>query len=173
MLTILICLITAQNAVAEYTLKSDSIVRHKLSNRILALTSDTPTFNNMTAINTDRGIVIVDTTPSPAVAKQLRDIIEDEFGTHPIACTINTHHHWDHFFGNQVFADSTIIAHERALEQMRGLIPESGHVAPWLEHGPVEPRRAELGGLEAGSQKAAKLQKEIEANLERKYHPGE
>jgi cyclase len=165
-LTILICLITARYAVAEETLKSDSIVRHKLSDRILVLTSDTPTFNNMTAINTNRGIVIIDTTPSPAVAKQLRDIIEDEFGTHSVAYTINTHHHWDHFFGNQVFADSTIIAHERAPEQMRGLIPESGHVAPWLKRGPVEPRRSELEGLEAGSEKAVKLQKEIDWFLE-------
>jgi glyoxylase-like metal-dependent hydrolase (beta-lactamase superfamily II) len=144
----------------------DSIVRYRLSDRILVLTSNTPTFNNVTAINTDRGIVVIDTTPSPADARQLRTLIEKEFGTDTIRYTINTHHHWDHFFGNQVFADSTIIAHEKAPEQMRGLIPESGHVAPWLKHDPVEPRQVELAGLEVGSEKAVQLQNEIDWFLE-------
>jgi cyclase len=132
----------------------------------LVLTSDTPTFNNVTAINTDRGVVIVDTTPSPAVARQVRTLVETEFGTDKVAYTINTHHHWDHFFGNQVFADSTIIAHEKAPDQMRSMIPESGHVAPWLKHDPVEARQTELDGLEAGSDKAVRLRKEIDWFLE-------
>ena len=133
--TLLLSQITTPEAAAEEQDSADSIVRHKLSDRILVLTSDTPTFNNVTAINTDRGVVIVDTSPSPAVARQLRTLIETEFGTDNVAYTINTHHHWDHFFGNQVFADSTIIAHEKEPYQMRSMIPESGHVAPWIKHG--------------------------------------
>ena len=46
--------------------------RHKLSDRILVLTSDTPTFNNVTAISTDKGIVVVDITLSPATAARLQ-----------------------------------------------------------------------------------------------------
>jgi cyclase len=159
---ILLFLTTGTGAIAQVTVSSDSIAQHKLSERVLVLTSDTPTFNNVTAINTERGVVVVDTTPSPADATEVRNLIEAEFETDSITYTINTHHHWDHFFGNQVFSDSTIIAHTRAPERMRGIIPESGHVAPWLKQGPVESRKAELDGIDAGSEKALTLQKEID-----------
>jgi metal-dependent hydrolase (beta-lactamase superfamily II) len=34
-------------------------------------------------------------------------------------CVINTHHHWDHTFGNQVFADAKIIGHVLCSEDMQ------------------------------------------------------
>jgi cyclase len=51
----------------------------------------------------DSGIGVAEATPLRAAAQQLR-----KEGT---LCLFNTHPHGDHVYGNQVFADSPIIAH--------------------------------------------------------------
>jgi len=134
---------------------------HRLSERVLVLTSDTPTFNNVTAIATQKGIVVVDTTPSPETASQLRRVIEETFGRSDFVYTINTHHHVDHFFGNQAFADTMVIAHDRAPQRMRDLIPETGHPAPWLKGSAVDDRKTELSELDPESERAGELRREI------------
>ena len=73
------------------------------------------------------GITVVDTGGSPAEAKEiLRDVAED-FAL-PIVAAVNTHAHYDHTFGNQVFAaqDIPIYGHQ--------LIPRhfAQHEAPRL-----------------------------------------
>lgn len=35
------------------------------------------------------------------------------FTRHPVLHLVNTHHHWDHTFGNASFPSSTIVGHER------------------------------------------------------------
>src|SRR3984957_9600659 len=46
----------------------------------------------------------------------------------PVRTLVNTHHHPDHTAGNGLFADTTIVAHERARDEMRilGLPRNSG-----------------------------------------------
>ena len=88
---------------------------------------------NMTAIASERGIVVVDTTCSPVTATRMRRIIEREFGRSDFVYVVNTHHHWDHFFGNQAFKGAVFIGHQNLPARMRREVPPEGHPAPWLK----------------------------------------
>jgi glyoxylase-like metal-dependent hydrolase (beta-lactamase superfamily II) len=70
------------------------------------------TGSNNVAIVGDRDVLVVDTGTSPAAA---RSFIEDlkVVTTKPIRYVVNTHFHYDHTDGNQVYAGKAdIIAHE-------------------------------------------------------------
>jgi cyclase len=134
---------------------------HRLSKRVLVLTADNPSFNNLTAISTEKGIVVIDTTTSPALAARLRSIVVRELGRDDFIYTINTHHHWDHVFGNQAFRETTIISHARTPAMIRESIPLKGHPAPWLTKAPVAQRRAQLQGLDSDSKVAKQLETDI------------
>ena len=60
-------------------------------------------------IVTEEGVLVVDTGPSLRYGEQLRTLIA-EVTDQPIKLVLNTHHHPDHFFGNQAFADVPIAA---------------------------------------------------------------
>jgi glyoxylase-like metal-dependent hydrolase (beta-lactamase superfamily II) len=72
---------------------------------------------NVTAIGSDRGLVVVDTHGSTAAG---RTVIGDlrRLGAGPVAAVVNTHWHWDHSFGNAAFREAfpsvPIHAHEEA-----------------------------------------------------------
>jgi glyoxylase-like metal-dependent hydrolase (beta-lactamase superfamily II) len=134
---------------------------HRLGKRVLVLTADNPSFNNLTAVSTEKGIVVIDTTTSPALAAKLKAIVARELGRDDFIYTINTHHHWDHVFGNQAFKETTIISHARTPENIRKSIPPEGHPAPWLTKAPVDQRRAQLQSLDPKSKTAKRLEKEI------------
>jgi cyclase len=65
---------------------------------------------------TERGVIVVDTLDSPARGRQLAITIDGIVGK-PILFVINTHHHYDHIMGNQVF-DAPVIAHHTLTEQL-------------------------------------------------------
>ncbi len=54
-----------------------------------------------------QGATVIDTRNNPAEAQELREDVSSEFGL-PIAAVVNTHAHYDHCFGNQVFAAAGI-----------------------------------------------------------------
>jgi glyoxylase-like metal-dependent hydrolase (beta-lactamase superfamily II) len=86
----------------------------RLSDRVAVFhTSAGSEPTNAIAIRSQKGIVVVDTERSPAFAAAIRRAVENEFSGE-IAYLIDTHGHADHTYGNQVFADATIIAHENA-----------------------------------------------------------
>jgi glyoxylase-like metal-dependent hydrolase (beta-lactamase superfamily II) len=94
----------------------------RLSDRVIVLSRLN---TNVTAIATPNGIVIIDTHRSPTLMRSMADIIKDEFGRDDFAYVINTHGHWDHCSGNQVFAGATIIGHEYCPEAIRQYPPDS------------------------------------------------
>jgi cyclase len=57
----------------------------------------------------------------------------------PVTTLINTHHHGDHTFGNSLFGEATIVAHERTRTELlaSGPPPQPGVWEP-VEWGPVE-----------------------------------
>ncbi|MGH3889204.1 MAG: MBL fold metallo-hydrolase [Pseudonocardiaceae bacterium] len=60
------------------------------------------------------GALVVDTLATESRSRRLRDAL-DGLCPGPGRMLVNTHHHGDHIFGNQVFGPSaTIFAHERA-----------------------------------------------------------
>lgn len=88
----------------------------RLSDRVIALTENSPMENIVVAIASQKGLIVVDTLGSIPLAKKMREIIEKEFGRKDFAYVINTHHHWDHINGNQVFAGATVIGQDRCRE---------------------------------------------------------
>lgn len=86
------------------------------------------------ALDTDRGIVVIDTTENPRLDKKFRKIITREFGSDDFVYLINTHEHADHTTGNGVYADCEIIAHENCAEGMRRRSADSGRIIDWYEN---------------------------------------
>ena len=82
----------------------------RLSDRVLVLKEDVMG-NNVTAIASKKGLIVVDNSGFPSTARKMRGIIEREFKRTDFAFVINTHFHWDHAWGNQAFPEATIIGH--------------------------------------------------------------
>lgn len=76
---------------------------------------------NVTAIQGERGLVVVDTHASEDAARELVDDLRRQIGAEVVA-VVNTHEHFDHFLGNIVFAETwpsaRLIAHEDAVPVM-------------------------------------------------------
>ena len=64
------------------------------------------------------GLVVIDTRASHRLADELRAEISP-LTRLPIAAVVNTHHHWDHTFGNARFLPSPIWGHARCAERVR------------------------------------------------------
>lgn len=75
--------------------------------------------NIIVALASEKGIVVIDDTGSLYTAGLLRDLIRTEFGRDDFAYVINTHHHWDHAWGNQVFSDVCLVGHELCVAEMK------------------------------------------------------
>ena len=76
------------------------------------------TMSNSLVIVNDDHAMLVDTTVSPAAARKLVAEIQSEVTEKPIRYVFNTHFHFDHSHGNQVFGDEVeIIAHEFVRKQ--------------------------------------------------------
>jgi glyoxylase-like metal-dependent hydrolase (beta-lactamase superfamily II) len=82
----------------------------RLSERVLVLKEDVMG-NNVTAIASKKGLIVVDNSGFPSTARKMRGIIEREFKRADFAFVINTHWHWDHAWGNQIFPEAAIIGH--------------------------------------------------------------
>jgi len=74
--------------------------------------------SNIVALNSQKGIVVIDTDVSPTLAMLLRQKIAEVFGRKDFAYVINTHAHGDHTYGNQVFADAVIVGQENCPGEM-------------------------------------------------------
>jgi glyoxylase-like metal-dependent hydrolase (beta-lactamase superfamily II) len=112
----------------------------RLSPRLLLVT-DTKMNNNIAAVRTSRGVVVVDTDESIEAGRAVRRIIEREFPGEAFAFVINTHSHWDHVLGNPAFSEATILAHENCRRAM-------------MKVGERTPSAPEERGRESASEKA-------------------
>jgi glyoxylase-like metal-dependent hydrolase (beta-lactamase superfamily II) len=63
------------------------------------------------------GAVVVDTRASHLLADELLSELRD-LTKAPIAAVVNTHHHWDHTFGNARFVPAPIWGHRRGAERV-------------------------------------------------------
>jgi glyoxylase-like metal-dependent hydrolase (beta-lactamase superfamily II) len=72
----------------------------------------------VSAIETQKGIIVIDAGISNSLTAEYRKIIEHEFKRTDFAYLINTHSHSDHTGGNQVFSDAMIIGHANCLPEM-------------------------------------------------------
>jgi glyoxylase-like metal-dependent hydrolase (beta-lactamase superfamily II) len=68
--------------------------------------------NGLVIVNADH-TMLVDTSVTPAAARALVAQIKEELTTKPIRYVFNSHYHFDHAHGNQIFGDDVeIIGHE-------------------------------------------------------------
>lgn len=89
--------------------KADELIEVvKPADRIIVVKLGT---DAVTAIGTQKGIVVIDAGLSYSLTSKYRKLIERELKSNDIAYLINTHVHPDHFGGNQVFKDARMIAH--------------------------------------------------------------
>lgn len=107
--TAMLCTLTA-------ILPAQEITSQKLQGDVLVVTGGG---GNITAYDTGDGLLIVDTFLSPSSGKAARAEIEKNFPGTAIRYVINTHYHWDHTFGNQVFKDALIVAHINNSDRVR------------------------------------------------------
>jgi glyoxylase-like metal-dependent hydrolase (beta-lactamase superfamily II) len=95
----------------------------KLSDRvILAYWVGTDRRCNLTAIQAQKGLVIVDTEMSPRIMAPIKKRIEQVFGRSDWAYVINTHAHDNHAGGNSLFQGAVIVGHDNLAEDMQWLI---------------------------------------------------
>ena len=64
---------------------------------------------NTAFVVTSAGVLVIDSGPSRTYGEQLRRAIA-RITDQPVALVINTHHHPDHFLGNQAFPPETLAA---------------------------------------------------------------
>lgn len=76
---------------------------------------------NITLVGGSDGLVMIDTHGSARAAREVADAVR-RLGAGPVTALVNTHDHWDHWFGNDVLVgglgDVPIHATEFAVEQM-------------------------------------------------------
>src|SRR5947199_8904927 len=89
-------------------------VYHAVGTGVLAVVG------NSSIIVNDNDVIVVDDHVSPAAAAVLVDELK-EITTKPVRTVINTHFHYDHAHGNQIFdKDVAIIGHEFTREMLTG-----------------------------------------------------
>lgn len=94
------------------TITTDTHRFIEVRNEIYVAQSTDPVFNsNSLVIVNDDDVILVDSHVTPAKARDLIKSIK-AITPKPITALVNSHHHWDHAHGNQVFTDIPIIGHE-------------------------------------------------------------
>ncbi|MCX5643926.1 MAG: MBL fold metallo-hydrolase [Phycisphaerae bacterium] len=95
----------------------------KLSDRVvLAYWVGTDRRCNLTAIKSQKGLVLVDSEMSPRIMAPIKKRLERIFGRNDWVYVINTHAHDNHAGGNVLFPGATIVGHDNLAEDMQWLI---------------------------------------------------
>jgi glyoxylase-like metal-dependent hydrolase (beta-lactamase superfamily II) len=101
---------------------ADYVRIEPLSNRVLLAWWVGTGRCNLTAIRSEKGLVIIDTEMSPRVMAPIKERIERQFGRSDWAYVINTHAHMHHAGGNSLFRNAVVVGHENLAEDMQWLI---------------------------------------------------
>src|SRR5512136_1178363 len=77
----------------------------RISERVVAARVGDFAWSNQTiAVASQKGIVVIDSFSSWAYQDRIRAALEKEFGRSDFIALINTHQHYDHTNGNQIYA---------------------------------------------------------------------
>ncbi|MBI4903836.1 MAG: MBL fold metallo-hydrolase [Acidobacteria bacterium] len=118
--------------------------------------------NSLVVVNDD-DVLVVDSHITPEAARALIASVKT-ITNKPIRTLVNSHYHYDHANGNQVFGkDVEIIGHEYT---RRKLLGDVLHEATFLNNGSVATQERVAAGIEEQIQKASGVQKTaLEARL--------
>jgi len=107
----------------KYQDPADYICIERLSPRVvLAYWLGTDRRCNLTAIQSSKGLAIIDTEMSPRIMAPIKERIEQVFRRNDWTYIINTHAHDNHAGGNSLFKGAVIVGHENLPEDMQWLI---------------------------------------------------
>jgi glyoxylase-like metal-dependent hydrolase (beta-lactamase superfamily II) len=124
--------------------------------------------SNAAVILTNDGVIVVDSHSKPSAAHALYKQIQ-AITRQPICKIINTHFHWDHWQGNQVYAeafpDLEIISSERTWENLTSPDAGSGGVAYIEKQLASVPKEIEQLKRDIVRAASADLKARLEANL--------
>jgi cyclase len=77
---------------------------------------------NLVALQSQKGLVLIDTEMSPRIMAPIKKQIENAFGRDDWAYVINTHAHMHHAGGNCLFKGAVVIGHDNLPADMQWLI---------------------------------------------------
>lgn len=116
LISIFSCISNGNSEVDATSRKIDSLIEiQKINEQCIFLKFG---FESVTAINTQKGIVLIDAGISSGLTAKYRKIIENEFQTNVFTYIINTHGHPDHVGGNSIFPESGIIGHLNCIQEI-------------------------------------------------------
>jgi quinoprotein relay system zinc metallohydrolase 1 len=113
----LFSVIFAVGAIAQSDEYNYRLTPEKIADGVYAFIGKTEDFSwqnggnvvNTGFVVTNAGVVVIDTGPSKRYGEQMRAAIK-QITPQPIVKVFNTHHHPDHIFGNQAYADIGVSA---------------------------------------------------------------
>lgn len=109
--------LSAQNQVRNYEL-DDLINVVRLSDKTIVIRAGVNYYEAVSAISTEKGIVVIDAGNTLQLTEKYREIIKKEFNRDDFIYLINTHSHRDHTWGNGAIPVSDIIAHSKSKTEM-------------------------------------------------------
>lgn len=123
----LLIFVAGQLGAADFDYRLVAVQVAKDVYAFIGKTEDFTTDNGGNIVNTafivaPQGVIVIDSGPSLRYGQQMRRAIA-AVTAKPVALLINTHHHPDHFLGNQAFADVPIAA----LAETRNAIAADGN----------------------------------------------
>ena len=117
----LLLVMSAPLAADEHVTTTSTHRLTEVANGVYLAQTTAPLFNsNSLVIVNEEDVVVVDSHLTPAKSRDLIASIKT-VTTKPITTLINSHFHWDHAHGNQVFGDDVqIIGHEYTRMKLAG-----------------------------------------------------
>jgi cyclase len=112
---------------------------------------------NTAIIETDDGVIVVDTHSKPSAARVIVEHLRD-ITSQPVRYVVNTHFHWDHWHGNEVYPraypGAEIVTNQITREAMtkKGLKRIQDHVRQMPTE--IAKREAELGAARTPEDRA-------------------
>jgi cyclase len=111
----------------------------ELARGVYARIGGRPLDPNSGIIVGEEGVTLIDSGYSPAAGRAIREDIA-RITDRPVTAVIVTHHHFDHSWGNQVFAGARIIGHANARTamandpavQLQGIRAMAATAGPWF-----------------------------------------
>ena len=107
-------------------------------------------WDNVTAISTQKGIVVIDAGISYSLTAKYREVIGKRFSRNDFAYVINTHAHHDHTRGNPAFSDAVIVGHISFLTEIPAIWKDTARVRSWSSE-TIKYYQAQLDTLEKDS----------------------
>lgn len=148
----LLCLALTSRSLSQLPIQID-----RLSDKVVVLD-----YLNVrvSAIEGRNGLIVIDTHRSPSIMAEMKELIENTFGRNDFLYIVNTHGHWDHSSGNQVFPDSILVGHKNCPEFMRQN-PANSIRNIWYTNQRLTELKTELRDVEKNSDEANDLRLKI------------